>query len=125
MHTVHVHVHVTCTLPFVLFFCIESDIDTFLAHYRSEFPNATITPKLHIVEDHMVDFIRNWRVGTGMLGEQGAESIHTIFNQLERTYGSMKNGVERLKSMVTEHMRQTCPLLILRQPPPAKRKKTD
>ncbi len=64
---------------------VESDIDAFLLFYRSSFPHATITPKLHMVEDHIVDFIRRWRVGLGMLGEQGAESIHARFNQLERT----------------------------------------
>ena len=106
-------------------FSTESDIDEFLTHYRSAFPNTTITPKLHMVEDHIVDFIRWWRVGMGMLGEQGAESIHTIFNQLERTYGNMTHGVERLKSMVTEHYRQVCPENVVRQPPPTKRQKTE
>ena len=33
----------------------------------------------------------------GVLGEQGAESIHTIFNQLERTYSNITNKVDRLK----------------------------
>ena len=79
-----------------------------------------------MVEDHIVEFIRQWKVGLGLLAEQGAESIHTVFNQLERTYSSMPNKVERLKSMVTEHHRQTHPSLIGRQPPPPqKRKKTD
>ncbi len=64
---------------------VESEIDAFLLFYRSSFPHATITPKLHMVEDHIVNFIRRWRVGLGMLGEQGAESIHARFNQFERT----------------------------------------
>ncbi len=104
---------------------VESDIDKFLSYYRSSFPHATVTPKMHLIEDHVVDFIRLWRVGLGMLGEQGAESIHTRFNQLERTYASMRNGVERLQSMVTEHHRQVCPENIVRLPPPVKRKKTE
>ena len=69
----------------------ESDIDEFLVYYRSFSPNASITPKLHMVEDymHVVDFIKNWNVGLGMLGEQGAESIHTVFIQLDHTYAKM------------------------------------
>ena len=63
----------------------ESDIDKFLCHYQASFPSATITPKLHMMEDHVVDFVSQWRVGIGMLGEQGAESIHTVFNQLGQT----------------------------------------
>ena len=54
----------------------------FMHYYRDVFPGASITPKLHILEDHMVNFLRNWRVGCGLLGEQGAERIHKVYNQL-------------------------------------------
>ena len=70
----------------------------------------------------VVDFIAEWRVEIGMLGEQGAESIHIAFNQLACTYANMTNGVERLKSMVTEHYQQICPENVARQVPPAKSK---
>ena len=79
---------------------------------------------MHMVEDHIVDFIQLWRVGLGMLGELGAEGIHTRFNQLERTYANMRNGVERLQCVVVEHLREVCPDNIVRQPPPQKRKRT-
>ena len=81
-----------------------------------------MTPKLPMIEDYVVDFIDIWRVGIGMLGEQGAESIHTTFNLLARTYANMTNGVEQLKSVVKEHYRQICPNNIALQPP-IKRKK--
>ena len=84
---------------------------------------ATVTPKLHMLEDHVVPFIRMWRVGLGMMGEQGAESIHSRFNTLGRTYSSMKNSVERLKSMVKDHYRQVFPANIVKQPLPQKRAK--
>ena len=74
-----------------------------------------------MMEDHVVDFISQWRIGLGMLGEQGAESIHTRFNQLARTYSNMTNGVERLRSVMLEHYRQICPENIAHQPPPAKK----
>ena len=73
----------------------------------------------------MVEFIQHGKVGMGMLGEQGAESIHTIFNQLDRTYVNITNGVQRLKSMMTEHYRQICPENVIGQPPPTKRKKIE
>lgn len=78
-----------------------------------------------MLEDHIVPFIHQWRVGLGMLGEQGAEGIHARFNQLERTYANMANGVERLKAMVTDHFRQICPENIVQQPLPAKRRKKE
>ena len=55
----------------------------FMHYYRDVFPEASIKPKLHILEDHMVNFLRNWRVGCGLLGELGAESIHKVYNQLK------------------------------------------
>ena len=57
-------------------------IEVFLQFYRCAFPGASITPKLHLLEDHILEFMRKWRVGFGLLGEQGAESIHTVYNQL-------------------------------------------
>ena len=54
----------------------------FMHYYRDVFPEASIKPKLRILEDHMVTFLLNWRVGCGLLGEQGAESIHKVYNQL-------------------------------------------
>ena len=57
---------------------LKSNINEFLSLYRAAFPTATITPKLHMIEDHVVDFISQWRVRFGMIGEQGAESIHSI-----------------------------------------------
>ncbi len=50
--------------------------------YRDTFPNATITPKLHMLEDHTIPFLKKWGVGLGFLGERGAESIHARFNTL-------------------------------------------
>ena len=78
-----------------------------------------------MMEDHVVDFISQWRVGIGMLGEQGAESIHTVFNQLGRTYANITNGVERLKSIVTEHQRQICPQNVACRVQPVKRMKAE
>ena len=52
--------------------CLESNINEFLSHYRAAFPTATITPKSHMIEDHVVDYTSQWRVGFGMMGEQGA-----------------------------------------------------
>ena len=49
-----------------------------------------------MMEDHVVDFLKLWKIGLGVLAEQGAESIHPIFNQLERTYSSMTNKVDKL-----------------------------
>lgn len=86
------------------------NITNFIAFYRTNFPESTITPKLHLLEDHILPFLKTWKVGFGLLGEQGAESIHTAFNQLGRTYANIHNGVERLHQITVEHHRRVSPL---------------
>ena len=34
------------------------------------------TVKMHLLEDHMVEWISTHQAGCGLMGEQGAESIH-------------------------------------------------
>lgn len=50
-----------------------------------------------------------WGVGLGFHGEQGAESIHRVFNNLKRTYANIRNPVDRLKSIMREHFLQNAP----------------
>ncbi len=83
----------------------------------------SITPKMHMLEDHVVDFLRQWRAGFGLLGEQGAESIHTVYNQLYRVYANIHNEVERLHYVTVEHHRRACPLLATKVPEAAKKAK--
>ena len=70
----------------------------------------------------MVPFIQQWRVGLGIKGEQGVESIHARFNALERMYNNMNNRVERLNCIMEEHLQKICLANILRQPSAKKRK---
>ena len=58
-------------------------IKEFMSFYRIHFPNATVTPQLHMLEEHTVPFLQPWDIGFGFMGEQGAESIH---NSIEKYY---------------------------------------
>lgn len=49
--------------------------------YRETFPSETVTPKLHMMEEHVVLFLRQWKNGLGMYGEKGGEGIHPEFNR--------------------------------------------
>ncbi|XP_062502539.1 uncharacterized protein LOC134179620 [Corticium candelabrum] len=64
---------------------LEYDIRDFLKHYREDLTNPPVTPKIHMLEEHVVPWIRRWKLGLGFHGEQGAESIHARFNALQRT----------------------------------------
>ena len=91
--------------------CTEKDIESFLEYYRAEFPKASIIPKMHVLEDHVVPWIRRWGLGAGLMGEQGAESIHAHLNRLESTYSSIPNRVDRLRYIFNAYTLETTPEL--------------
>uniref|UniRef100_A0A1X7V868 Uncharacterized protein n=1 Tax=Amphimedon queenslandica TaxID=400682 RepID=A0A1X7V868_AMPQE len=89
---------------------LEVAIDCFVAYYRATFSKATFTPKLHMLEDHMIPWIKLWNTGCGLMGEQGAESLHAKFNSTERAYNNMRDRVERMKVLLQNHLLQVKPL---------------
>ena len=102
--------------PVTCFSLSESNIKTFMEFYRREFPKASVTPKLHMMEDHVVPWIRKWKFGLGFHGEQGAESIHSVFNSLKRTYNNVHSPVERLQRIMREHFLQNSPANLAAKP---------
>lgn len=95
---------------------IDFDIKEFLSFYRQEFPRenypkATTLPKMHLLEDHMLDWLTKYHLGAGLMGEQGAESIHAHLNRLETTYSSIPNKVDRLKYIFRMYNIETDPSL--------------
>jgi len=91
--------------------------------YRETFPKATVLPKMHLLEEHMVPWNRKWKLGFGIMGEQGAESIHA---SIERNFACIiHNKVDRLKAVVQEHHLKVSPHNIALLPPITKRKKVD
>ena len=91
--------------------------------YREGFSDCTVTPKMHILEEHVLPFVRKWSVGCGFLGEQGAESIHAYFNILNRTYCSIPDRVQRLRQEMVEHHLHVSPKNVAAQPKPLKRRR--
>ena len=92
-----------------IFFVSGNDINDLPSFFRQHWPNDTIPSKLHLLEDHAADFMERWSTGHGIYGEQGAESIHKVFNILRRTYSSIQPASKRLESMMNEHLRLVHP----------------
>ncbi len=69
--------------------------------YKARFSKSTVFPKLHILEKHTVP------VAFGLMGEQGAESIHKWFNEQKRVYGSLADGLQKLHCMHNERTLHT------------------
>ena len=73
-----------------------------MEYYQLTWPSASVTPKMHLLESHVIQFIQKWGLGIGVYGEQGGESLHAEFNNLNRLFWHMK-GCCRLKSTLKEH----------------------
>ena len=67
------------------------------------FKGARRTIKVHILEHHMLDCIRSHLAGCGLMGEQGADSIHSQFNSLAAKYKTIPDPIDRLKCIMKEH----------------------
>ena len=61
-------------------------------------PSETVTPKLHMLEKHVVQWLRHWEVGPGLMGKQSAESIHHWFNGQRATFHTMHDDAEKVKA---------------------------
>lgn len=94
-----------------------SNIHQFLKQYRGMFPGEAITPKMHILETHVTKWMKRWHVGTGFHNEQGGESLHNKFNQLQRQFASTRDPLTQLKLMLKEHHVQIMATKDLMEPP--------
>ena len=56
-----------------------------MAYIRSKFKDISFPPKLHMLGEHVVEFIRKLHFPLGFFGEQGGESIHHESEQLAST----------------------------------------
>ena len=81
----------------------ETDIEEFVCFFRTTFPDASFPPKLHMLEEHVIPFMRKWHFPLGFFGEQGGESVHHEFVQLASTFSHVKPATSRLKKMMEEH----------------------
>lgn len=106
----------------VLYSIIQA-VQDFMAFFRETFVDATITIKMHSLEDHATQWANATHVGFGLLGEQGAESIHSKFNRLSLAFAPIKDKVKQLQCIVKEHLLSIEPQLVAAIPPPTKRQK--
>ncbi len=90
---------------------IQAAIDRFLLHYRTAFPSASIPLKFHLIEDHVVPWLKRYPFGFGLMGEQGAESVHAQVNRIKRRYVAMRSGTKRLQSTIEEQHLKCAPEL--------------
>ncbi len=95
---------------------VQKCIDEFMAYYRKEFPESSIPLKCHLLEDHITEWLYRFPFGFGLLGEQGAEAIHSEINRLNRAYRAMPCKEKRLHSTMEEHQLKCAPEIQERMP---------
>ena len=49
----------------------ETNIKAFMKFYRESIPAASVLPKMHMLEDHVMSFVRQYRVELGLMGGGG------------------------------------------------------
>ncbi|XP_057311202.1 uncharacterized protein LOC130649027 [Hydractinia symbiolongicarpus] len=103
---------------------LETSINQFMCYLRVNWPSIYISPKLHILEDHVLDFVNKWRTGLGFYGEQGGESIYHDLHRMRINYSNIKNPVDRLKYIMKQHLLTTNPEAQDLKPAAKKRKFT-
>lgn len=94
-----------------------------MSFYRETSTGATCLPKIHMLEEHFVPWLQQWHVGSGYMGEQGAEALHANFNTCERAYNNMRDHVERLKVVLQNHHMQIMPCNAVLEHPALKKRK--
>ncbi|KAL5489078.1 hypothetical protein EMCRGX_G018128 [Ephydatia muelleri] len=100
---------------------LDSAVHEFMAFFRGTFADATTPIKMHLLEDHATQWANATHVGFGLLGEQGAESIHAKFNRLGLAFAPIKDKVKQLQCIVKEHLLSIEPQIVAAIPPPTKR----
>ena len=94
----------------------KDDVFRFMSYLRVNFSYIRITPKLHMLEDHMFDFLFKWKTGCGLYGEQGVESAHNGINRMKHRYSNIKNDLDRLHYIMNQHLLSTHPKACVLKP---------
>ena len=78
-------------------------IKQFLYDYRELCPQSTVFSELHYLEEHIVKFVPKWKIGPGMMGEHGGESIYHQFNLLRNRFSGIPEAASRSYHTLEEH----------------------
>ena len=76
---------------------LECNIALFSDLFRATIQTTQATPKLHIFEAHMVEFMREWHT-LGIFGEDAIESLHAKLNGIYRRCHGIRNRIAKQKS---------------------------
>lgn len=67
-----------------------------------EKPDVTITPKLHILVEHVPQFSKRFKT-VALISEHGLESLHASLNKVARRYACLHSIHRVMRAMMKEH----------------------
>eukprot|EP00117_Sycon_ciliatum_P030049 scpid6474/ scgid23786/ len=90
---------------------LSTNIDVFMTSLRNIVTEQkkTVRPKMHMLEWHTVDCIKEFGVCLGLMGEQGGESIHRCFKHLRSSISNVNRDVDRLRVHFWQYLNHTLP----------------
>lgn len=100
---------------------INAHIQSYMRTYKQFYTNKVI-PKQHILEHHCLPFVSRYKIGLGLLGEQGGELIHSSIGKLEKRIAGIRDETRKLKTIMECHLIQVAPMLQRFVPTTKKRK---
>ena len=68
--------------------------------FMQTFPSATVLPKMNLLEQHVIPWLKKYRIGLGFNGDQGAESIHAAVNAITGASTSIPDKVSQVYSNI-------------------------
>ncbi|XP_070178247.1 uncharacterized protein [Littorina saxatilis] len=89
----------------------ETSIHDYMHYYRTHFTESTVIPKQHLLESHCVDFMRLWKFGLALHGEQGGEETHSFVNTLKGRVLGINNDEDKIRVLMKEQLTIVSPLL--------------
>ena len=90
-------------------------INAYLQAYRAKVswdPKVNVLPKQHILESHVAHWMRRWKFGLGLHGEQGLESLHAWVNRLKARSQGIKSVPHRLAFIMKQQWMRSSPMLL-------------
>lgn len=94
----------------------DRDVRCFMALFRFEFPNATITPKMHILEEHVVPWVKEYKAGLGFFAEVGVEASHSGLKIISPFYDTVPSKPRQLVLKLNAHLLYVHPEQRSKQP---------
>jgi hypothetical protein len=82
--------------------CKES-IRLYMKYYRDYFPKETVTPKQHMIKQHVIPSLAKWGVGLALFREHGVEQSHSMIDALKGRARGIRNPKDRIRILMEQH----------------------